>query len=74
MATSFEKLAGNASDHHAIDHAEVARLTLDHRGAAPRMSSAGCANAGGGIRVDGKQDAPDKVKGLAGTRQVPNVG
>jgi nicotinamidase-related amidase len=29
MATSFEKLAGNASDHHAIDHAEVARLTLE---------------------------------------------
>ena len=29
MATSLERLAGNAGDHHAVDHSEVARQTLD---------------------------------------------
>src|SRR5579863_4410607 len=29
MATSLERLAGSAGDHHAIDHAEVARQTLE---------------------------------------------
>jgi nicotinamidase-related amidase len=29
MATSFERLAGNAGDHPVVDHAEAARLSLD---------------------------------------------
>ncbi|MFZ1011320.1 MAG: hydrolase [Candidatus Sulfotelmatobacter sp.] len=29
MATSFERLAANAGDHNAVDHAEVARQTLE---------------------------------------------